>query len=90
MAPQMGPNDAPTMEKKPIRFSATPVTARTMATVTPAMVEDMRDTPGIIVEKLLPAMNAQKQAGVMQAMVNRKNIADARKPPMAWRSPRHS
>ncbi len=63
MAPQMGPKDAPTMVKKPIRFCATPVTASTIDTVTPAMVEEMRGTPGIMVEKLLPAINAQKQAG---------------------------
>ena len=75
MAPQMGPKDAPTMVKKPIRLAATPVTARTIATVTPAMVEDMRFTPGIMVEKLLPAMKAQKQAGPMEAMANRKNMA---------------
>ena len=82
MAPQMGPNDAPTMVKKPIRFSATPVTARTIATVMPAMVDDMRFTPGIMVEKLLPAMKAQKQADGMEAMVNRKNMAVASGPPM--------
>ena len=43
----------------------------------------MRGTPGIMVEKLLPAMKAQKQAGAMEAMVNSKNMAVAMMPPMA-------
>ena len=68
--------------KKPIRLAATPLTARTMATVTPAIVDDMRFTPGIMVEKLLPAMKAQKHAGPMEAIVNRKNIAVANTPPI--------
>jgi hypothetical protein len=55
------------MEKTAARLAAAPVMASTMATVTPAIVEDMRGTPGIMVEKLLPAMKAQKQAGVMEA-----------------------
>ena len=46
------------------------------------MVEDMRGTPGIMVEKLLPAMKAQKQAGAMDAIANRKNVALASNPPM--------
>ena len=35
MAPQMGPKDAATMLKNPIRLSATPVMARTALNVTP-------------------------------------------------------
>ena len=71
------------MVKKPTRSAATPVTASTIDTVTPAMVEEMRGTPGIMVEKLLPAMKAQKQAGAIEAMVNSKNMAVARMPPIA-------
>ena len=81
MAPQIGPNDAPTIVKKPIRFSATPVTASTIATVTPAIIDEIRFTPGIIVEKLLPAINAQKQADGIEAIANRRNIALASAPP---------
>src|ERR1039458_1040848 len=82
MAPQIGPNDAPTMCKKPIKFWATPVTASTMDTVTPAMVEGMRGTPGIMDEKVLPAINAQKQAGATAAMADRAHTEVASKPPM--------
>src|SRR5260370_11036730 len=82
MAPQIGPKDAPTIWKNVTRFAATPVMARITATVTPNIVDDMRGTPGIIVEKLLPAMNAQKQAGVTEANANRKNMALASHPPM--------
>lgn len=53
-----------------------------MATVMPVMVDDMRFTPGIMVEKLLPAIMAQKQAEGIEAMVKRKNIAVASMPPM--------
>ena len=35
-----------------------------------------------MVEKLFPAMKAVKQAGGMEAMANRKNMAVAMKPPM--------
>ena len=69
--------------KNPTRFYATPVTANMIATVIPAMVEPMRDVPGIIVEKLLPTMNDEKQAGGTHAKVNKKNIAIASGPPMA-------
>src|SRR4051794_23118513 len=81
MAPQIGPNEAPTIVKNPIRFSATPVTARRMATVTPTIIDEIRLTPGIMVEKLLPAIRAQKQAGGTDAIANRKNIEVARNPP---------
>src|ERR1022692_2178818 len=69
-----------------------------MDTVTPAMVEEMRGKAGIMVEKLLPAMNAgkagimvekllpamnaQKQAGATEAMVNSANMAVASTPPI--------
>src|SRR6476469_386472 len=81
MAPQIGAKDAPTIVKNPIRFSATPVTARRIATVTPTIIDEIRLTPGIIVEKLFPAIRAQKHAGGTDAIANRKNIEVARKPP---------
>ena len=84
MAPQIGPKEAPTMLKKGIRFAATPVTASTIPTAAPAMVEATRGTPGIIVEKLLPAINAQKHVAGMEAMAKRKNMAEPTGPPMAW------
>jgi hypothetical protein len=34
-----------------------------------------------MVEKLFPAMNAQKQAGAIEAIANRKNVALASSPP---------
>jgi len=46
------------------------------------MVLAMRGMPGSMVEKLLPAMKAQKHAGAMDAIANRKNIAVARNPPI--------
>ena len=82
MAPQMGPNEAPTMVKKPTRFAATPVTASTMPTAPAARLEATRGTPGIMVEKLLPAMKMQKQVAGMEASANRKNIDVAMGPPM--------
>ena len=69
------------MVKKPIRFSATPGTASTIATVTATIIDDMRFTPGIIVEKLLPAISAQKHADGIEAIANRKNIEVASNPP---------
>jgi hypothetical protein len=53
-----------------------------METVTPVIVEDIRATPGIMVEKLLPAMKAQKQAGAMEASAKRKKVALESHPPM--------
>ena len=82
IAPQIGPKEAPTIEKKLIRFSAAPVIARTIATVTANIVEEKRGTAGIIVAKLLPAMKAQKQAEGMEASANNRNIDEARKPPI--------
>ena len=79
----MGPKDAPTITKNPIRFAATPVTAKMMAMVTPTIVEAIRGTLGIMVLKLFPAINAQKHAGGTEASVNRKNMAVAIGPPMA-------
>ena len=78
----MGPKEAPTKENTVPRFAAYPVMARISATVTPTIVEDMRGTPGSMVEKLLPAMKAQKQAGTIEATAKRKNIVVARNPPM--------
>ena len=82
MAPQIGPKEAPTMVKKGTRFAATPVTASTIPTTAPAMVDATRGTPGIMVEKLLPAMNAQKHVAGMDAMAKRKNMAVPITPPM--------
>ena len=53
-----------------------------IATPTPTIVEPTRGTPGIMVEKLLPAIKAQKQAGGIEAIVKRKNMAVAIGPPM--------
>ena len=65
-----------------MRFSAAaPVMARTIATVTATIVDEKRDTAGIIVAKLLPAIKAQKQAEGMEARANSRNIDEARKPP---------
>src|SRR5581483_4578634 len=79
----MGPNDAPTMVKKLAKLAAAPVIARIIAMVTPIIVELMRDTRGIIVEKLFPAIKAQKQLGVTEANAKRKNIKLAIPPPIA-------
>ena len=70
--------------KNAIRFAATPVTASTTPTAAPAIVLDTRGTLGIIVLKLLPAMNAQKHVAGIDAIANRNSIADAIGPPMAW------
>jgi hypothetical protein len=48
------------------------------------MVEATRGTPGIMVEKLLPAINAQKHVAGMEAMAKRKNMAVPITPPMEW------
>ena len=66
----------------PTKLPAAPVTARIRAMVAPAMLEPNRDTPGIMVEKLLPSMKAVTQPGGMEAMANRKNMALAMKPPI--------
>jgi hypothetical protein len=47
------------------------------------MLEATLGTPGIIVEKLLPTINAQKQVAGMEAMAKRKNMAVAVGPPIA-------
>jgi hypothetical protein len=83
MAPQMGPKDAATMLKKPIRLSATPLMARIALNVTPAMVDTGRETLGNMVLKLLAAMKAEKQVGTRQAAAKRKNITGARAPTLA-------
>ena len=59
-----------------------PVTARIIPTMAATQLEETRGTPGIIVEKLLPAIVAQKQVAGMEAMANRKNMAVAMGPPM--------
>jgi hypothetical protein len=46
------------------------------------MVEVIRGIPGIIVEKLLLAMKAQKQVAGIEAMAKRKNIVAAIAPPI--------
>src|SRR5579871_731631 len=84
MAPQIGPNDAPTIVKNEIRLAATPVTARRIPTAAPAIVEATRGTLGIIVLKLFPAMKAQKQVGGTEAIANSRNIAEPIGPPMVW------
>ena len=68
--------------KKEIRFAATPVTARMMPIAAPHIVEATRGTLGIIVFKLLPAMNAQKQVDGTEATANSRNITDPIGPPM--------
>src|ERR1035438_8669487 len=83
MAPMMGPKLAPTMVKNPIRLAATPVIANRTPTAPAAIVLDTRGTLGIMVLKLLPAMNAQKHDAGMDAMANRNSMADAMGPPMA-------
>ena len=83
MAPMIGPKLAPTMVKNPIRLAATPVIASRTPTAAAAIVLDTRGTPGIMVVKLLPAMNAQKHEAGMEAMANRNSIAEAIGPPMA-------
>src|ERR1035438_8241998 len=83
MAPMMGPKLAPTMVKNPIRLAATPVIASRTPTAPAAIVLDTRGTLGIIVLKLLPAMNAQKHDAGMDAIANRNSMADAMGPPMA-------
>lgn len=72
------------MVKKEIRLAATPVTATTMPIAAPAIVDAPRGTPGIIVEKQLPTMNAQKHVGGMEAMTKKKNMAEATGPSMSW------
>src|ERR1035438_7484392 len=83
MAPMIGPKLAPTIVKNPIRLAATPVIASRTPTAAAAIVLDTRGTPGIIVLKLLPAMNAQKHEAGIDAMANRNSMADAIGPPMA-------
>src|SRR5215831_16131418 len=68
--------------KKLIRFAATPVTARTMPMAAPHMVEATRGTLGIIVLRLLPAMNAQKQVDGTEATANNRNIPEPSGPPI--------
>src|SRR5689334_24305614 len=70
------------IRKKEIRLAATPVIARTMPMAAPHMVDATRGTLGIIVFRLLPAMNAQKQVEGTEAAANRRNIADPIGPPM--------
>src|ERR1039458_9060665 len=77
MAPMIGPKLAPTIVKNPIRLAATPVIASRTPTAAAAIVLDTRGTPGIIVLKLLPAMNAQKHEAGIEAMANRNSIAEA-------------
>src|ERR1035438_3891478 len=83
MAPMMGPKLAPTMVKNPIRLAATPVIASRTPTAPAAIVLDTRGTLGIMVLKLLPAINAQKHAAGMEAIANRNNMAEAMGPPIA-------
>jgi hypothetical protein len=83
MAPQIGPNEAATMLKKPTRLSASPVSASTALKVTAAMVETGREIFGSMVLKLLAPMNAEKQVGTRQAAANRKNITGANPPTLA-------
>jgi hypothetical protein len=79
----MGPNDAPTIEKNPIRLFATPVIASTALTVMAAKVERVRGKPGSIVLKLLDAIKEEKHVGTRQAAANKKNIAGASTPTLA-------
>ena len=72
MAPQIGPNEAPIIVNRPIRFAAAPVIASTAATIAPAIVDVIRGTPGIIVARLLPAMKDEKHIGATEATANRK------------------
>src|ERR1700722_3393708 len=80
MAPMIGPNDAPMMVNSPTRLAATPVIARIAATTAPTMVEVMRDTPGIMVARLLPAINEEKHIDTMDAMANNKKAIEAKPP----------
>ena len=69
------------MVNTPTRSPAAPVAASTMAITAPTMVLAIRGMRGSMVEKLLPAMKAQKHAGAIEAIANRKNMAVARYPP---------
>ena len=73
------------MVKNDARFAAIPVTARMMPTNAAAIDDATRGTPGIIVEKLLPAIKMQKHVGGIDAIANRKNMAAAIGPPMDCR-----
>ena len=83
MAPQMGPKDAPTIEKNPTRLLARPLIARHALTVTAASVEMLRGILGNIVLKLLAAMKVEKQVGTSVAAANRRNIIGAKAPTLA-------
>src|SRR3989442_14877484 len=77
MAPQIGPKDAPTITKKPTRFSATWVTARIMPMVTPIKGETVLGILGSMVPKLFEAMKVQKHVGATDAAAKRKNMTRA-------------
>jgi len=80
MARHVGPNDAPTIPKKPTRLAATPVIGKTALIVKAAIVEALRGTFGNIVLKLFDAMKDEKQVGTTVAAANRKNITGANAP----------
>jgi hypothetical protein len=80
MAPQIGPKDAPTIEKNSTRLLARPLIARSALTVTPVSVEMLRGILGNIVVKLLDPIKVEKQVGTSEAAAKRKNMIGARAP----------
>src|SRR5579884_4328326 len=74
IAPQIGPKEAPTIEKNVIRCSAAPVMASSTPIVTPIKVETLRGTFGIMVAKLFEAIKVQKHVGATEAAAKRKNM----------------
>jgi len=65
MAPQIGPNDAPTMVKNEIRLAATPVIASKTPMAAPIIVEATRGTAGIMVAKLLPGTDPVHKVSII-------------------------
>src|SRR6476469_4772847 len=83
IAPQIGPNDAPTILKKPTRLLATPVIANSALTVMAATVDTVRGILGSMVLKLFAAMKDEKHVGTKEAAAKRKNITGANAPTLA-------